>query len=87
MQLSSVGTPQRGSRQVLYLAEPRDKSLCLLCDCHIVQDLLLSHLAIIVLTLNKFLWLKFEVFTGSPIHPPPLGALNWYQSRSLQERD
>jgi hypothetical protein len=27
-------------------------------------------LAIIVLTLNKFLWLKFEVFTGSPIHPP-----------------
>jgi hypothetical protein len=28
-------------------------------------------LAIIVLTLNKFLWLKFEVFTGSPIHPPP----------------
>jgi hypothetical protein len=35
----------------------------------------LSHLAIIVLTLNKFLWLKFEVFTGSPIHPPPLGAL------------
>jgi hypothetical protein len=28
-----------------------------------------------VLTLNKFLWLKFEVFTGSPIHPPPLGAL------------
>jgi hypothetical protein len=31
-----------------------------------------------VLTLNKFLWLKFEVFTGSPIHPPPppLGALN-----------
>jgi hypothetical protein len=32
----------------------------------------LSYLAIIVLTLNKFLWLKFEVFTGSPIHPPPL---------------
>jgi hypothetical protein len=29
-------------------------------------------LAISVLTLNKFLWLKFEVFTGSPIHPPPL---------------
>jgi hypothetical protein len=29
-------------------------------------------LAIIVLTLKKFLWLKFEVFySGSPIHPPP----------------
>jgi hypothetical protein len=29
-------------------------------------------LAIIVLTLNNFLWLKFEVFySGSPIHPPP----------------
>jgi hypothetical protein len=29
---------------------------------------------------------KFQVFTGSPIHPP-LGALNWYRSRSLHERD
>jgi hypothetical protein len=28
-------------------------------------------LAILVLTLNKFLWLKFWAFTGSPIHPPP----------------
>jgi hypothetical protein len=26
----------------------------------------------------------FQVFTGSPIHPP-LGALNWYQSRSLHK--
>jgi hypothetical protein len=25
VQPSSIGTPQRGSRQVLYLAEPRDK--------------------------------------------------------------
>jgi hypothetical protein len=25
-------------------------------------------------------------FTGSPIHPP-LGALNWYQSRTLHQRD
>jgi hypothetical protein len=25
VQSSSIGTPQRGSRQVLYLAEPRDK--------------------------------------------------------------
>jgi hypothetical protein len=46
------------SRQVLYLAEPRDKSLCLLCvetpcDYHIVQDLLSSHLALTVLTLNQ----------------------------------
>jgi hypothetical protein len=24
------------------------------------------------------------IFTGSPIHPP-LGALNWYQSRSLHQ--
>jgi hypothetical protein len=30
--------------------------------------------------------LSFKFFAGSPIHPP-LGALNWYQSRSLQERD
>jgi hypothetical protein len=33
-------------------------------------------LAIIVLTINQVLWLKFLSFTGSPIHPPPLGALN-----------
>jgi hypothetical protein len=32
-------------------------------------------LAIIVLTINQVLWLKFSSFTGSPIHPP-LGALN-----------
>jgi hypothetical protein len=25
VQVLSIGTPQRGSRQVLYLAEPRDK--------------------------------------------------------------
>jgi hypothetical protein len=29
-----------------------------------------SHLAIIVLTINQVLWLKFSSFTGSPIHPP-----------------
>jgi hypothetical protein len=48
----------------------------------------LSHLAIIVLTLNKFLWLKFEVFTGSPIHPPPLGALSVGEDeRGARERE
>jgi hypothetical protein len=31
---------------------------------------LFSHLAIIVLTINQVLWLKFSSFTGSPIHPP-----------------
>jgi hypothetical protein len=51
-----------------------------------VQELLSSQLGFIVLTLNQVLWIKFQVFTGSPVHPP-LGALNWYQSRSLQERD
>jgi hypothetical protein len=25
------------------------------------------------------------IFAGSPIHTPPLGALNWYQSRSLHQ--
>jgi hypothetical protein len=28
-----------------------------------------------VLTLNQVCGFKFQVFTGSPIHPPPLGAL------------
>jgi hypothetical protein len=35
---------------------------------------------------NKVLWLLVLNFTGSPIHPP-LGALNWYRSRSLHVRD
>jgi hypothetical protein len=29
-----------------------------------------------VLTLNQVLWIKFQVFTGSPIHPPPLYVLS-----------
>jgi hypothetical protein len=60
------------------LAEPRDKSLCHLCDCFlviIVFWLLSSHLAIIVLTLNQVFVARSFSFTGSPIHPPPLGAL------------
>jgi hypothetical protein len=31
VQPSSTRTPQRGSRQLLYLAEPQDKTPCLLC--------------------------------------------------------
>jgi hypothetical protein len=31
-----------------------------------------------VLTPNQVLWIKFQVFTGSPIHPP-LGALSKLQ--------
>jgi hypothetical protein len=34
-------------------------------------------LALTVLTFNQVLWLKFLSFTGSPIHPPPLGALSY----------
>jgi hypothetical protein len=33
-----------------------------------------SHLAILVLTLNKFLWLKFK-FLQDHLFTPPLGAL------------
>jgi hypothetical protein len=31
VQPSSIGTPQRGSRQVFYLAEPWDKNRCVTC--------------------------------------------------------
>jgi hypothetical protein len=37
-------------------------------------------LAIIVLTINQVLWLKFSSFAGSPIHPPPLGALIFFDT-------
>jgi hypothetical protein len=38
--------------------------------------LLSSHLAIIVLTRNQVLWLKFQVLQDHLFTPPPLGALN-----------
>jgi uncharacterized YccA/Bax inhibitor family protein len=60
---------------MLDLAEPQDKPLCHLCvDILVVivfvQELLSSQLGFIVLTLNQVLWITFQVFTGSPIHPP-----------------
>jgi hypothetical protein len=40
VQPSSIGTPQRGSRQVFYLAEPRDKNRCVTCySCAIFYSL------------------------------------------------
>jgi hypothetical protein len=39
-----------------------------------VQDLLSSHLVIIVLTFNQVLWLKFKVLQDH-LFTPPLGAL------------
>jgi hypothetical protein len=41
-----------------------------------VQDLLFSHLAIIVLTLNKFCGYKFKFYRITYSPPPPLGALS-----------
>jgi hypothetical protein len=37
VQPSSIGTPQRGSRQVFYLAEPRDKNRYVTC-CFLVRS-------------------------------------------------
>jgi hypothetical protein len=86
VQPSSIGTPQCGSRQVFYLAEPRDKIIVSLVSLFFVigffSRVLASNLALILLTFhNQVVLLVFD-FTGSPIHPP-LGALNWYQSRTL----
>jgi hypothetical protein len=41
VQPSSIGTPQRGSRQVFYLAEPRVKNRCVTCcySCAIFYSL------------------------------------------------
>jgi hypothetical protein len=59
------------SRQVLYMAEPRDKSLCLLCLSFIVSIVLhksspLYSLDFIVLTLNQVCGVKFYRITYSP---------------------
>ena len=77
VQPSSIGTPQRGSRQVLYLAEPRDNS-CVSCDCFSVITCVFARARYLdILTLNQVLlaiscWiLQDHLFT-----PSPLGALN-----------
>jgi hypothetical protein len=68
------------SRQVLYLAEPRDKPLCLLC-CFSLWFLCftstpLQLLDSIALTLNQvFVAISFK-FYRITYSPPPLGALN-----------
>jgi hypothetical protein len=71
---------------VLDLAEPQDKPLCL----SVLISLWLSCLArtplkphgVIALTLNQVCGFKFQVFTGSPIHPP-LGALSLLQNTDV----
>jgi hypothetical protein len=51
-QPSSIGTPQRGSRQVFYLAEPRDKNRRVTC-CFLVRS---SFHLIIALSSILTLW-------------------------------
>jgi hypothetical protein len=64
VQLSSVGTPQRGVGKFLYLAEPRDKILVSLVLVLIVSIVLhksspLYSLDFIILTLNQVCGVKF----------------------------
>jgi hypothetical protein len=55
VQPSSIGTPQRGSRQVFYLAEPRDKNHWVTC-CYYCAILSASTHLIIALSLILTLW-------------------------------
>jgi hypothetical protein len=64
-----------------YLAKPRDKITCLLCcflcDCFRSQEPASKLLSRTNTSITKFCgYLVFD-FTRSPIHPPPLGALNF----------
>jgi hypothetical protein len=81
VQPSSIGTPQHGGRQVLYLAEPWDKPLCLLLSFSVIivirKSSLYSHLVLLHSHLyNQTCGYLVLNFTRSPIHPPPLGALS-----------
>jgi hypothetical protein len=64
---------------VLDLAEPRDKPLCLsvliFCGCCVSQELLPSHLALLLYYLIKFVALSFKILQDH-LFTPPLGALN-----------
>jgi hypothetical protein len=53
VQPSSIGTPQRGSSQVLYLAEPRDKNHCV-TYCYSCAILSSSTHLITALCLNTY---------------------------------
>jgi hypothetical protein len=71
VQPSSIGTPQRGNRQVLYLAEPRDNSR-VSCDCFSVTTCVFARARYLaILTLNEVLlaiscWiLQDHLFTPS----------------------
>jgi hypothetical protein len=55
VQPSSIGTPQRGSRQVFYLAEPRNKNRCV-TGCYSCAILSASIHLIIALSLILTLW-------------------------------
>jgi hypothetical protein len=73
VQLSSIGTPQRGlgkcvlGRTTGYISV----SLVLILTVSIVVHKSSPQLLdFIVLILNQVCGFKFQVFTGSPIHPP-----------------
>jgi hypothetical protein len=54
VQPSSIGTPQRESRQVSYLAEPHDKNRCVTCYYSCV---ILSTSIHLIISLNLILTL------------------------------
>jgi hypothetical protein len=80
VQPSSIGTPQRGGRQVLYLPNHGINSR-VFCDCFSVILVFARARYLAILTLNQVLWLlvvKFYRITYSP----PLGSLN-YEGRTF----
>jgi hypothetical protein len=77
VQPSSIGTLQRGSRQVLYLAEPWDNSR-VSCDCFSVITCVFArarYLAILTLY-QVFLAISCSILQDH-LFTPPLGALTY----------
>jgi hypothetical protein len=57
------------------------------CDCFSVILVFARARYLAILTLNQVLWLLVIEFYRITYSHPPLGARNWYQNRSLHERD
>jgi hypothetical protein len=57
------------------------------CDCFSMILVFARARYLTILTLNQVLWLLVVEFYRITYSPLPLGALNWYRSRSLHGRD
>jgi hypothetical protein len=78
----SIGTPQRGGRQVLYLPNHGINSR-VFCDCFSVILVFARARYLAILTLNQVLWPLVVEFYRTTYSLPPLGSLNMFIAQQV----